>query len=153
MSGEVDESSFTIFIVVSAACLEGTAPWPILTARDSTSGFTLHLAADLRSGEPCYLLSFGAGSKTSPISIDLWQPHLIIIRKDRHLVRWWLDGDELDAIPASSFFVDEASDDDETSTAIATTAQQQAFAIKFDSILLGRSVVELEGAIPGAHRD
>ena len=158
MSGQVDETCFTIFIVVSAACLEGTAPWPILMARDSASGFTFHLAADLRSGEPCYFLSFGAGSKTTPISIDLWQPHLLVLRKDKQTVRWWLDGDELDAIPSSSFFADENSEDSVPNTEaepgrLAAGTEPCGQPIKFDSILLGRSVVELEGAIPGAPRD
>jgi hypothetical protein len=168
MSGDVDESAFTIFIAVSAACLEGTAPWPILMARDSTSGFTLHLAADLRSGEPCYSLSFGTGAKTSPISMEIWQPHVLVVRKDASVLRWWLDGDELDAIPRSSFFLDPRDDLDDApptdaqgetppsqpggpgdARAAAGGEPAARRLVNFDSILIGRSVVPLEGAIPG----
>jgi hypothetical protein len=89
MSGALDESSFTCFLMVSAACLDGNAPWPILTAHDSENLFTFSLSADLRQGEPCYMLTAGAGSKTTPVSIDLWQPHALVLRKDPSVLRWY----------------------------------------------------------------
>jgi hypothetical protein len=88
MSGALDQSSFTCFLVVSAACLDGMAPWPILTAHDSEHAFTFSLSADLRHGEPCYVLTAGAGSKMSPVSVDLWQPHVLVLRKAPRVLRW-----------------------------------------------------------------
>jgi len=64
-SGNLQHNSFTLFLVVSCACLEGAAPWPILSAKDSESRFGITIAADLRMGSPCYVLSFGAGGTLS----------------------------------------------------------------------------------------
>jgi hypothetical protein len=152
MSGPLNESCFTMFIVVSAACVEGSAPWPIFTAFDFKALFSIQLSADVRQGETCYVLSVGSTRKFSLFGCDLLVPHLIVIRKDIESMRWWMNGTELDAIDL--LLVSKGVDDQDHDPCPVGRGDEEppVIHVSIDRILIARSVVQVEGAIPGLAR-
>ena len=144
LSGRPDESCFTIFLMVSSACLEGTAPWPVLSALDPKLSFSFQISADLREGEPCYLLRYGGIYRTSPPGVDIWQARLLVVRKDCCGLRWWLDGTELDDLPLTG-----GTGGVQAGASEGVLGLDEDSEIKVERIILGRSANEIHGAIPG----
>ncbi|EKX53117.1 hypothetical protein GUITHDRAFT_133486 [Guillardia theta CCMP2712] len=156
-AGDIRDSSFTIFVVVLSRCTEGSAPWPLLAAIDTSNKFRIEISADLKEGQSCYTLLFGNVARQSPLNVDMERTQIIAVRKEKTGVRWWINGDECDAI-APGTLVTEVDDKNDpikqrmksrmsSRNSSVRSQENEAIDLSIDQIYLGRSVVEVEGIL------
>eukprot|EP00960_Hanusia_phi_P039146 753777-Hanusia_phi.AAC.7 len=131
-------------------------------AIDTSNKFRIEISADLKEGQSCYTLLFGNVSRQSPINVDMERTQIIAVRKEKTGVRWWINGDECDAVAPGTLVTENEDKDDpikermksrmSSRNSSVRSQQNEAVDVRVDMVHLGRSVLEVEGILSEHHR-